>query len=95
MPRYTDSAYNEGETAFLRGVSFGAISRQFDAMVANPNAGRDGSDADIEKWNAQQEARISAANGLLLGYLNGVVQAIRRIDNQLMHEPMPSPTESR
>jgi hypothetical protein len=75
--------FAEGQAAFMRGVSIAQLVEQINLTVTDPNAGIDGSDAQLTRWAAEQVKRERDGVGLALGYINGVAQAIRRIDNQM------------
>jgi hypothetical protein len=75
--------FTEGEAAFMRGVSIAQLVEQIRRTIKDPNAGIDGSDAQLTRWSAEQAKRQEAGAGLALGYLNGLAQAIRRVDSQM------------
>jgi hypothetical protein len=80
---YNKDKLTDGETAFNRGLSLASVIDQMNIALTDPNAGRDGSDVQLHKWHAEQKQREHDATGFLLGYFNGALQAIRRIDNQM------------
>lgn len=90
---YDKTKYDEGEAAFLRGITVARLIDQLKIEAQDPHEKeRDDPSRQVtaeqrEKWADEETAREQRAAGLLLGYLNGVLQAIRRIDNQLMQSP--------
>lgn len=82
--KFSKEAYDQGQAAFLRGIALDRLVEQINRETRDPNADKDGSDEQFKTWCAEQDAREAFGVGLFLGYANGVLQAIRRIDNQLM-----------
>ena len=80
---FDNRKFDEGETAFMRGITVATLVRQINAEIRDPNTGKDGG-AELEaQWALNQIQREKNGVGLMLGYVNGFAQAIRRIDNQL------------
>jgi hypothetical protein len=86
LDEFDAAKFDEGEAAFSRGVSIGQFTRQVRVELRDPNVGAKGSSAAQARWHTDQIKRESNARGLILGYLNGLAQATRRIDQQLMNQ---------
>ena len=84
---FTKEKYVEGEQAFARGISVAQLINQINVETEDPGVDADASDEVLQAAVAAQKAREECVIGLMLGYLNGVFQAIRRIDQQLMITP--------
>jgi RecA-family ATPase len=84
---FNKEKFADGEAGFMRGLSVAQLVEGVNKEVAEPPES-DG------QWQQSREAQAEALKqresngmGMLLGYLNGVAQAIRRIDQQLMLPP--------
>ena len=86
-------AYNEGEDLFNRGCEVADLIGRASATVeqAEKNLGKDGSDEQKTVWAEELAQAEREQHGLALGYINGVVKAIRATYIRMQ----PSPLEAR
>jgi hypothetical protein len=85
LDEFDPKKFEEGEAAFARGVGLDVLIRQLRIEVKDPNANQPGSAAVVRKWAEDQAQRERNGRGIMLGYLNGVLQSVRRVDQQLMN----------
>ena len=93
---FAAAAFAQGAASFASGVTLDniIIAMNYEIERGAVNQGRDGSDADHQEWWLEKQEADQRACGLLLGYLSGVVEAIRRIDQRPLASPS-GPTESK
>jgi hypothetical protein len=78
-----------GESAFARGVSLADLIEAVNRTIADPHADAFAvSGAQRAQWAEDQEKREQQGVGYILGYANGALQAIRRLD-QTINTPRP------
>lgn len=82
--KFNKIAYDAGQAMFLRGITLDLLIDQINRDTKEPECAATQWEPSDEKLQADQEAREQVGIGLMLGYLNGIAQAVRRIDNQLM-----------
>lgn len=87
VPEFNQAKFEEGQAAFARGVGLDVLMRQLRIETTNPNAGKESSRAAEKKWAEDQAQRESYGAGLVLGYADAFLKAIRRVDQQLMNSP--------
>lgn len=86
---FNQDKFVEGQAAYARGIGLDVLVRQLNVESQSPEPmpdfdGTPATNARRDKWQADQYQREKNCMGIAFGYANGFLQAIRRIDQQLM-----------
>jgi hypothetical protein len=81
---FDQAKFADGQAAFARGIGLDALVTHMNVLgkVARPQP--DSSEETFKRWRDETDRRERECTGFILGFMNGALQAIRRVDQQLM-----------